>query len=366
MFKNRLDREKYLWRSKKIFCTMAIRDIALLPSIVKALTPEEQNLFNRLYSVSVRTGTLILSPSMIHSNRKNLHEFERQQIVHVTNRWSLESTLFNEIRARRQSEERIDANVLSSIDKGGSDAFCNPLEQTPIDVFGRVEGIHCLSASNMAKYDHLHAVLIFKEHAPFVWEEEKISDFLDVAEKWYTKAHEYDNNAIYPFFMWNCLWRAGASIVHGHIQILLSQEPYPAVISQHQICADYRHRYGTEYHGDLVKVHEMVGLAVKIGADAILAYLTPIKEREIVIISQKWKGVSKSISRVLSTYHKLGVQSFNLAIIMPKLGYNSPFITRIVDRGDLLSKSSDIGGMELYGDISVVSSDPFNLIEAFA
>jgi len=343
---------------------MANNNITLLPQIITTLPQEQEDLFNRLYSISVRTGNLLFPPQMVSGNNKDLHEFESQQIVHVTNQCTLESTLFNRLRAQRPFDTRIGESAISILDKAKGCAFCNPLEETPLDVFGRVEGIHSITASNMAKYDHLHAVIVFKEHSPFIWEEEKISDFLSVAQQWYTRAHEYDNSAIFPFFMWNCLWRAGASIVHGHAQVLLSRQPYRAILSHYRTQAKYRQCYSTEYYDDLVKVHEIVGLAIKRGNNSILAYLTPIKEKEVVIISQNLKGISRNISWVLSSYHALGVQSFNLAILMPKLGTQGPFITRLVDRGDLFSKSSDFGGLELYGGTSVVSSDPFRLIEA--
>ena len=41
--------------------------------------------------------------------------------------------------------------------------FCNPYEYTPEDVFGGVVGKHCVTASNIAKYDYLYAVIVFKD-----------------------------------------------------------------------------------------------------------------------------------------------------------------------------------------------------------
>ena len=42
-----------------------------------------------------------------------------------------------------------------------------------------------------------------------------------------------------------------------------------------------------------------------------------------------------------------------------------PAVVRIVDRGDLLVRAADVGCMELYAS-SVVSSDPFDTIQAIA
>ena len=38
-------------------------------------------------------------------------------------------------------------------------------------------------------------------------------------------------------------------------------------------------------------------------------------------------------------------------------------VVRMVDRGDLASRTSDVGGMELFAE-SVVASDPFWVAEA--
>jgi hypothetical protein len=63
------------------------------------------------------------------------------------------------------------------------------------------------------------------------------------------------------------------------------------------------------------------------------------------------------------------VQSFNLALYQPPLAGTAedwdgfPFVVRIIDRGDLHSKTADIGAMEVFGQ-SVVASDPFQVATA--
>jgi hypothetical protein len=42
-----------------------------------------------------------------------------------------------------------------------------------------------------------------------------------------------------------------------------------------------------------------------------------------------------------------------------------PPIVRVVDRGDLFQRPSDIGAMELYGT-PIVGSDPYDVIAALA
>ncbi|MDD1671696.1 MAG: hypothetical protein LUO82_01680 [Methanomicrobiales archaeon] len=342
---------------------MTLWTVTSLPGLIAQLPSPSRSLIDRLFTVSVREGELDIPPGM-KSGDRDFHEFERQQIVRVTNRITLESTLFNELRAQRPLDTYADPGIAIDIEKSRGGAFCHPLTQTPADRFGRVEGTYCLTAANLAKYDHLHAVLIFRDHDPYLWEEEKIRDLLDVAHHWCTLAHHQDPAARYPFIMWNCLWRAGASIIHGHAQVLLAVEPYRAVEVLHRAVAAYQMEHGSDYLEDLILAHQHMGLTERCGDATILAYLTPIKEKEVMIISRSMECLPPAITRALSTYHHLGVQSFNLAILMPPLGSTGHLVTRIVDRGDLASRSSDIGGMELYSGTSVVSSDPFRLIEA--
>jgi hypothetical protein len=341
---------------------MTDRMISELPQLVETLSFDERKIWDRIYTVSQREGKLIL-PDALAAEREKYAPFLHQRIIRVTNRISHESTLFNELRARRPFEARLTETSLHEIEESRDDPFCHPEEHTPPDVFGRVEGRHCLTASNLAKYDALHAVIIFREHEPFVSDAEKIRDFLDVAHAWFLRAHAYDPAARFPFFMWNCLWRAGASIIHGHAQVLLSVEPYCHVGQWLRIRSAYEERYGSDYGEDVYHLHAALGLGRSYREGMILSYLTPLKEKEIVILAPSTESLPPLISRVLTTYHRLEVRSFNLAILQPPLDAPGPVMARIVDRGDLLTRTSDIGGMELYGGTAVVSSDPFRMIE---
>ena len=78
----------------------------------------------------------------------------------------------------------------------------------------------------------------------------------------------------------------------------------------------------------------------------------------------------EAIGLVLQRYvGVLGVQSFNLALFQRPIDVveedweGFPAIVRLVDRGDLHVRTTDVGCMELYGS-SVISSDPFAVIEA--
>ena len=60
----------------------------------------------------------------------------------------------------------------------------------------------------------------------------------------------------------------------------------------------------------------------------------------------------------------LGVKSFNMGVLLPPVApveeswAGFPALVRIVDRGDLGTRTSDIGGMEMFAE-AIVASDPF-------
>ena len=336
------------------------RSIVDLQKLVENLDDDDRSLFHRIYRYYIEVGKLRL-PEFMRTKEK-FGNCEAQQIVRVTNKITYESTLFNRLRSKRPIMTKTSKDVSKVIDESRGDIFCNP-ENTPEDIFGRIEGKFCITASNISKYDYMHAVIIFRDHTPFVYEEEKIYDILDVAFRWFEKANEYDRRATYPFFVWNCLWRAGASIIHGHAHALISKEPYSKYEFYDSVRKTYAENYHSEYFDDLYRIHKALGLGFTLGNSKILVYLTPIKEKEVVIIAENTTELAKSMSYILKRYYEMGVRSFNAAVFIPPLGTTNILIARIVDRGDLSIKTSDIGGMELYAGTSVVSTDPFVLAE---
>ena len=55
-------------------------------------------------------------------------------------------------------------------------------QNTPEDTFGSaVEGRHCVTASNIAKCDELHGLVIFNNSHPLNWGREEVSDYIETA-----------------------------------------------------------------------------------------------------------------------------------------------------------------------------------------
>lgn len=352
------------------------RDIINLEHLIAALPAEDQALFRQLYFLNISTGDLLPPPTMhrwIERYFGAVDSVLHQRIIRLTNRVTLEGSLFNALRARRPIENRIPVQLDDEIARTEGGPFSSPLTGTPEDTFGRVEGAHSITASNIAKYDGYHGLVIFNQHHPLLFDEEAIADYLAVGRRWAELAHQQDPTAIYYFFMWNCLWRSGASIPHGHAQVSLTRGMHYAKIEAYrQAIERYRRQTDRHYIDDLWRVHAALGLGHERHGCRVMLHLTPIKEKEVLVLGSAVDGrFAHALHEVLRCYvDTLGVVSFNLVVYQPPLvdgvapedWSDFPVMARIVDRGDPINRTSDFGSMELYAS-SVIASDPFRVAD---
>lgn len=355
---------------------MTERKITGLPALVEALSPEDRTLARRIFDASATTGRLDPPEAMrawIESSFGAVENVTDQRIVKVTNLITLEGALFNELRASRPLDTAVSVDLEGEIAATEGDPFCRPETGTPADIFGRVKGEHATTASNIAKYDGFHGVVVFDDHNPLHLTPEKVAGYVNVGLEWCRKALEADPEAKYPFLMWNCLWRAGGSIIHGHAQVTATRRMhYPKVERLRRAAAGYSVDHGSDYFDDLYRVHDSLGLGIPLEDARAFASLTPVKEKELVVIGgdPADESLSRAVGTLLEQYVKhLGVRAFNVAFYMPPFtetledwsGF--PTVVHLVDRGDPANHTSDIGAMELYA-ASVVASDPFRVVEA--
>lgn len=372
-----------------------MNSILKLEDIINTIKKEDKEsykTFNSIFQVSSATGSMKIpytykkkilqlfgkrddNGNIIETEEEVVKRIESQQIVKTYNKWTGSGSLFNSLRASRPGvkDEEI-ANLREKVDEYIKTSkkeceFCNPEKYTPEDVFGRIKGKHCITGSNIAKYDAWSSVIFFKRHNPLEFSLEELSDYIDTGFKWFKRVHNYDKQFKYPFFLWNCLQKAGASQIHGHAQILMTDNiHYAKPQFLRKVFRQYMRWTGKNYFNDLYKAHEKLELALD-GEVNGFASITPIKEKEFIIITRdspsKNDSVKEAIYKVLRCYvDKLGVTSFNLVISCPAFGEPTfPYIIQIVDRGSIFKPTADIGAMELYGS-SVVSDDPYNVIKA--
>ena len=346
-----------------------------LTDAILSLPAEARAAADRIFRVSTTTGRLDPPPEMeawITKLFGSVDAVREQRIVRVTNAVTWEGALFNDLRAMRPMEVKGADEVRATIAAAANDPFDHPLTGTPADTFGRIEGEHGITASNVAKYDGYHGVLVFREHDPLAPVDASIvADHLRTCHRWGEAALAADPAARYLFILWNCLWRAGGSIVHGHMQMTATRGMHYAKIEalRRQALA-YGAETGHDYFDDLVLVHDALGLAVNVGEARVLASLAPIKERETLVIGRPGADVvtlAPGIARVVGAFRAAGVVSFNMAVYLPPLSPDAedwrrfPPLARLVDRGDPANKTNDIGAMELYA-ASVIASDPFRFV----
>lgn len=358
--------------------TYPAHSITDLPELIDRLSSAERKIADRLLEVTATTGHLEEPEAMRPWIERTFGSEERvreQRIVRVTNRVTLEGTLFNDLRASRPLDTGTNTDLEAEISATEGDPFCTPETGTPADVFGRVRGKYATTASNVAKYDGFHGVIVFDDHDPLSLTPEKVSDYVSTALAWLQQARRVDPEAQYPFLMWNCLWRAGGSIVHGHAQVTATRSShYPKVERLRRDAATYAADYGRDYFDDLFYLHDALGLSIPVqeGARAF-ASLTPVKEKEIVIMGKCPEDTTLhgAMSVLLGSYIRdLGVRSFNVAFYMPPAEPGEewsgfPTLVYLVDRGEPENRTSDIGAMELYA-ASVVASDPFGVARAMS
>jgi hypothetical protein len=296
-----------------------------------------------------------------------------QRVAGTYNRVSGEGAMFNELRAKRPMQTGNTADLDARIEqaRAGCD-FCDPERMTTADTWGRVTGKHSISAANASVYDAHHGIVVFHEHHPHYFGPREIEDYFDVAARWLRRKHDEDPTLRWPFIMWNCLEKAGASQPHGHLQMLVARDrPYAKHAWMIRTTESYQADTGHRYWHDWLAAHEALGLVRKRQAARCVATLTPIKEKEMVVIGGLAldEGLVGGIADVLRCFiDRLGVVSFNVGVYLPPLDaaddYPMPVVARCVDRGDPARPTADVGAMELYGT-PVVASDPFRVIEAF-
>jgi hypothetical protein len=344
--------------------------ISDLDKIVDKLEAGEKERFLRLFHVCATEGQ-IRPPETMHDWIKghfgSVERMLKQKVTRVTNLVTFEEALFNKLRADRPMAPKEYSEVIV-----GQDPFSDPEKNTPEDIFGRIEGKYCVTAGNVAKYDGLHGVVIFKESNPLKFTAEQVADYIDTGFEWAHQAHKVDAEAKYYLFMWNCLWKAGASIVHGHAQVALTRHMHYAKIERRRRAAiAYKEQYGFDYFDDLYKAHKSVGCGIERDGVHILSHLTPVKEKEVVLMASEHSDALKEEAYVVLSCLRdsFAVSSFNMVIQMPPIADVDedwscfPVMVRIVDRGDPESKVSDVGAMELYA-ASVIASDPLEVAEA--
>jgi hypothetical protein len=342
-----------------------------LPGRVAALSGSERARFERLFATSVRSDRLSPLATVWRERPK-----AAAPILRVSNRWTFEGTAFDPRRKRRAASVS-DAflKLLRRCQTPGE--FC---PMCPEEMGGALSApapdAHYLIMDPQVKFDGYHALIAFTEHNPLLYTGTAIASYLEAGAAWaqacYRASQQVDSEpAIFYLFTWNCLC---GSLVHGHAQVVLhARFPAPRLALLNDAAQRYQ-AAGGDYFEDLWLAHHVLGLGLEVGTARVMASLTPIKERECLILAQAdgdWRNLARALLLTLSTMQAdqpHGLWSFNLVVYTPPLasvaGWEDlPVLVRIVDRGWPLLGVTDVASMEMYAE-SVVASDPFVLAAA--
>lgn len=354
--------------------------ITILPERVALLPEPERRAFERIFALEVATGLAEIPAELqpwVLNQFGDLAAVRQQTIVKLVNRLTLEGATFSPVRARRPAhsaggDAELEARIAAAL--AGPDLFRAPLTHTTYDPFGRIRGDYSVTATNIAKIDGWHGLVLFDEPHPLRFGRAQLRDYLDVAGRWFAAAHALDPAACYPLIAWNCLPKSGATITHGHMQLLLARGmPYPRVECWRRVAERYQAEAGAPYLDDLYAVHAGLGLAVPAARGTrACTHLTPLRNREILVIADAAANADTLLALADALYTALrglidgqGMRSFNVAIALQPLGEAGaqatlPAFARIADRGDALASSNDWGAMELYA-MGCITADPFDV-----
>lgn len=355
----------------------------LLPDWSKSEAPGCRELYDKfiaIYLIEKRLGSVKIPETFVMKvkdwlgNKDSLYqELFHQDIIHITNMYTRETTVFNPLRDKRpvtkpkESEEayleRITKESAINCD------FCKYKNYTAEHDFGRVESELSFSASNIFKLDRLHAVITIKDHDPVNWSYEQYMDMMRLTNVWLDKAFKSEPEAMYPAIIWDLLPKSGSSQLHPHDQVFLSPNRYQGMVENWRRGGqDYYADHRSNYFTDLITLYSALGLAVPFKSAVALASLTPRKDNEVDIIAPEANDdFFQLIYYVLRGFmddHKK--YSFSLGGGYPPLDKGCkagriPAFVRIITRGVMTEIRTDISALELFTATNV-NIDPYKVI----
>jgi hypothetical protein len=308
-----------------------------LEEILENLNKEE--IFHRFFEIKVKEIVLDNLP-------EKYSEFKKQKLIFVNDKILGKSVIFNLSRKKRPQP-----NIETKIQE--KDPFCNYQTETPVDEIGRLENEFSVTASNLSKMADYHSLVIFKKHNFSDINEQDFLSALNLAQEWFEKIQNIDNEIKTKIFIWNYHFRSGASILHPHFQLLAYKNNPPKVQELKEKLENYQKNFQSHYFEDYFNLMAKVNLAKENNNLKIWVSLTPEKEKGLNFYGDFLKG-AKFLWEILQKLMQTGTQSFNLFYL---LDINYGFF---VDRGETNKLNSDFGALEIFG-IKIVSSDPAEL-----
>lgn len=219
---------------------------------------------------------------------------------------------------------------------------------------GRIRTGEALLFPNLFSVGQYHAVvslstahfLKLSEYKPVL-----IENGLKAAQDFLKAVFRRDQAVQYATVNANYLFPAGASLVHPHLQVLVTPEPYSYHSRLIDACRLYYQKQGSAYHADLIIEEKKSGarFVAQQGRWHWLTAFSPMGSNEVMAVHERESDFARldetdlrelgcGISRVLAFYEILGHLSFNytlFAVRQPEAGEGHRCLLKMVSRQNL-------------------------------
>jgi galactose-1-phosphate uridylyltransferase len=180
---------------------------------------------------------------------------------------------------------------------------------------------------------------------------EIISDGFRAAQRFVKTVYNHDQEASFVAVNANYLFPAGATLVHPHLQMLITPTAYSYHERLIQACRFYYQENGSEYYPDLIEQEKGIGsrYITQSGRWHWMAAYSPVGVNEINAMHESESdfgaltdldlmNLASGISKVLALYDSLGHLSFNYSIYSvrnPYSGEGLRCILKMISRQNL-------------------------------
>ena len=209
--------------------------------------------------------------------------------------------------------------------------FCSRDKLAKFD-FGFMENSHSLLFPNINPYAKYSSVCAFKKH--YIPLEEFSPDLLNSNFSLCNEyiARFYDGKARYASINWNYLMPAGASILHPHTQVILSEHP---TTYMEKIIKNKEKFFS--YIEEEIKSERFIG---KINKFYLFVPFAPFGFNEVFgfckeDLNQAIKDISGAISKIISYYANIKRNTFNFVAFID-MENEFPFHFRILTRQNMV------------------------------
>ncbi len=219
---------------------------------------------------------------------------------------------------------------------------------------GRIRAGEALLFPNLFAIGKYHAVVSLG-NAHFL----KLSEFcpgllengFQAAREFLKAVYRHDQSVLFVSVNANYLFPAGASLVHPHLQMLVTPMAYSYHARLLEACGAYYRKKGSAYHEDLIIAERKAGsrYIAQTGRWHWMTAFSPLGSNEVTAVHERegdfaflsdadLRELSVGISKVLAFYEGLGHLSFNYtlyAVRQPQAGEGLRCLLKIINRQNL-------------------------------